>query len=193
MRDLKSQLNLNVLITQAANNYPVSIPCPILKHTDCYYVDLQKPAYIVDKDVLGQIIYELLNKLDLTQCCTPIVIALRDSTVNRMESKGVYVLDSTNNQFIYLFGAKDQEKFFEEINQIRMDLQIDTPLLLSYISDFVDETDFKRRYTTELDCLLDLHGNLYGKHTFLDGSQEVELTLLDKTFRLNLLHWITKK
>src|SRR5690625_432105 len=132
MRTSSYQLMLNQLTEDASNKYPASIPCLIFKGNNNQPVDVQNDISIIDKDVLGQIIYELLTERDASGCI-PIIISLKDNAINRMESKGVYILDNIKNQFIYLFGAKDHDSFFQKVDKVRREEQMNTSLIIGYL------------------------------------------------------------
>lgn len=190
MNRLNSQKALNRLTKEAANQYPVSIPCLIFKENDDYQPDF---TYVIDKDVLGQIIYEVLKESELVEDCIPVIISLKDNAINRLESKGVYILDSFNNQFIYLFGTKDQKKFFDSINKITREWQFDASLIVGYLSNEENQIDLHQKYANELNRLLDLHGNIYSKYIPLENSEEIKFPLLNGEFKLNLVRSIIRR
>ena len=189
MKNTSYQIMLNQLTEDASYQYPASIPCLIFKGNES--VDLQDNIRIIDKDVLGQIIYELMKDRVLDGC-VPIIISLRDNTINRMESKGVYILDNINNQFIYLFGAKDHHNFFDKIDKVRREEKMNTPLIIGYLLDSENDMKMKQKHAEKLDQLLSLHGNINGKYTLLDYTEEIEFPLLSKNYKLSLLSWVIR-
>lgn len=184
------QMTLKRLTENAFNKHPVSISCLIFKNNDNYQLEFTN--HVIDKDVLGQLIYELINSTDVNDNCIPIIISLEDNTISQMNSKGVYILDTFNNQFIYLFGVKDQENFFNKINKIRSESKINTSLVICYLSNAENPTQLNQKQADKLNCLVDLHGEVYGKYTLLDYTQEINFPLLNKDFKLNLFHWIIR-
>src|SRR5690625_2789168 len=156
------QIMLNQLTEGASNQYPVSIPCLIFKGNES--VDFQENIRIIDKDVLGQINYELLKDRDLDGCI-PIIISLKDNTINRMESKGVYLLDSMNNQYIYLFGAKDHHHFFNKVDKVRREEKMNTSLIIGYLFDSESDMKMNQKHAEKINQLLRLHGNINVKYT----------------------------
>lgn len=179
---------LRDLTENASNKYPVSIPCLIFKNKYAHLEGL--PNYIIDRDVLAQIVYELIK--NVADNFIPIIISLKQHAINRMEGKGVYVLDSINDQFIYLFGAKDQRNFFSGLDNLRSNSKINTSLMISYLSNAVDCIQMSQMLVNKLNCLLDLHGNIYGKYVLLDKKEEIKFPLLNKNFKLNLLYGIVR-
>ncbi|GAB3798807.1 hypothetical protein [Virgibacillus kimchii] len=190
MRNSNYQSILNRLTENASNKYPVSIPCLLFKDIDHHSVDLQNNFPIIDKDVLGQIMYELLRSTALDSCI-PIIISLGDNTINRMESKGVYVLDSVNNRFIYLFGAEDHINFFNKIDKARNEAKVSTTLIIGYLHHSENHI-MDRKHADTLNHLLDLHGDIHGKYTLLDYTEEINFPLLNENFKLSLLSWVIR-
>lgn len=189
MNQLTFQATLKTLTEKAANQHPVSIPCLIFKEHDNHILDF---TYIIDKDVLGQMIYEVLKGSELDEQCIPVIISLKDNAINRMESKGVYIFDSLNNQFVYLFGTKDQENFFNTINKMTSELELNTSLIIGYLSHNENQAELHQKYAATLNTLLDLHGNIDGKYIPLNNTEEITFPLLNSDFKLNLVQWIAR-
>ncbi len=190
MRNSNYQMIFNQLTENASNKYPVSIPCLILKDIEHDYEGLQNNFHIIDKDVLGQIMYELLRST-ASDGCIPIIISLGDNTINRMESRGVYVLDSVNNRFIYLFGAEDHKNFFNKIDKARSEANISTSLIIGYLHESGNHR-VDLNHADTLNHLLDLHGNIHGEYTLLDYTEEINFPLLNEKFKLSLLSWVIR-
>lgn len=191
MKQLNYQATLKELTDKALNQYPVSIPCLIFKEHEHDNHELNF-TYIIDKDVLGQIIYEMLNGIELDEHCIPIIISLKDTAINRLESKGVYTLDSCNNQFIYMFGARDQENFFNTIKKIVSKFEVNPSLIIGYLSNAVNQTELHQKYANKLEHLLEVHGEIYGKYIPLDNNEEVKLPLINSDLKLILIQCLIR-
>ena len=189
MKQLNYQATLKKLTDKALNQHPVSIPCLIFKEHDNQELFF---TYIIDKDVLGQIIYEMLNGSEQDEYCIPIIISLKDNAINQLESKGVYTLDIHNNQFIYLFGTKDQENFFNTINKIASKFEINPSLIIGYLST-ENKNEVHQMYANKLKRLLELHGDIYGKYIPLDNTEEIEFPLITSDLKLNLIQCLIRK
>lgn len=189
MKQLNYQATLKKLTDTALNQHPISIPCLIFKEHANHEPDF---TYIIDKDVLGQIIYEMLHGAELAEHCIPIIISLRDNAINRLESKGVYILDSLNNQFIYLFGIRDQENFFNTINKITSKFEDNPSLIIGYLSEDEHKIEIHQKYANKLKHLLELHGEVYGNYIPLDNIEEIKLPLINSDLKLSLIQCLRR-
>ena len=191
MRIIDYPIVLKKLTENISNKQPYSIPCFILKSDE--YKELDAISYLIDKDIIAQILYEVFYKNDLPQNGIPLVISLNDNLINRMESKGVYVLDSNNDQFVYLFGLGDQKEFFEKLVEVKTDLKINTSLVIAYLTINEDQPTNSEIYLDKIDRLIDLHGSVSGKRMILDANESVTFPLMNKEFKLNTFYWIENK
>jgi|GEM_PF-6229872 len=191
MKTVGNPIILKILTEQPPNKQPFSIPCLILKNEGCKKLDLTN--YLIDKDILAQILYEVFYKNDLPQKGIPLVISLKNNLINRMESKGVYVLDSNKDQFVYLFGIEDHKEFFAKLAEIKADSKINTSLVVAYLTPNEDQPTNNQTYLDKIDRLIDLHGSVSGKRMILDANESVTFPLMNKEFKLNSFYWIENK
>lgn len=191
MENVKISTILEQLVENTSNKQPYSIPCFILKSDE--YKKLDVISYLIDKDIIAQILYQVFYKNDLPQNVIPLVISLNDNLINRMESKGVYVLDSNNNQFVYLFGLGDQIEFFEKLVEVKTNSKINTSLVLAFLTINEGQSTNSEIYLDKLDRLIDLHGSVSGKRMILDANESVTFPLINKEFKLNSFYWIKNK
>ena len=191
MKTIGNPIILKILSKQPSNKQPFLLPCLILKNEGCKKLDFTN--YLIDKDILAQILYEVFYKNDIPQKGIPLVISLKNNLINRMESKGIYVLDSNNDQFVYIFGQEDHKEFFEKLAKIKADAKINTSLAVAYLTSNEDQPTSSQTYLDKIDRLIDLHGSVSGKRMILDANKSITFPLMNKEFKLHSFYWIENK
>ena len=182
---------LKKLTEHPSNKQPFSIPCLILKNEGCQKLDLTN--YLIDKDILAQILYEVFYQNEFPQKGIPLVISLKNNLINRMESSGVYVLDNFKDQFVYLFGLEEHRDFFEQLTEIKANSKINTSLVVAYLTLNENQLINSQTYLDKINRLVDLHGSVSGKRMILDANESVTFPLMNKEFKLNSFYWIENK
>ena len=188
MKTVENPIILKILTEQPSNKHPFTIPCLILKNIGCQRLNLTN--YLIDKDILAQILYEVFYKNDLPQKGIPLVISLQNNLISRLESKGVFVLDSHKDQFVYLFGLDEHKEFFEQLTKIKAESKINTNLVVAYLTPNEDLPTNSPIYLDKLNRYIDLHGSVSGRHLQLDANKGVTFPLMNNAFKLNSFYWI---
>ncbi|MBG9783352.1 hypothetical protein [Shouchella lehensis] len=179
------------LTQKVCNKHPISTPCVIFKEDQQNQVRLID--YTIDKDVLSQIIFDVLRSLRKEECGLPIIVATENNVINRMESAGVYYVNIRKNEFVYLFGKEDYKRFFESLTVVQERLNLKGSLLISFLTDSPNQCSVNEKLSDQLNELIHLHGDLNCESTSIEHPEVITFPLLNTNFNLRLLHWIKKK
>lgn len=126
-----------------------SIPCTILKPDS--YQHFQQMDYVIDKDVLAQMLYE-----GRTTGICPIVFTFHDHLINGMARKGAYLFDDRKEQFIYAFGEAEHPFLWHTCLMKNRALSRNAVLVSFFTSDDQLYDDAGPHLTR----FIELHGNL---------------------------------
>lgn len=148
--------------------------------------------YTIQKNTLAQILYETIIDTKVENCI-PLIITLEDTTICGLETKGVYILDISNDKFIYLCGIKDDELFFKRIFQIQNEKKyFNASFIIGYICNTSDSEKVSLLFANKIREYLEIHGDLKDELTFLSQKDYIDFRINQEVFQLKLLQWIEK-
>lgn len=190
MKNKNTTIDLNQLNNYQSSRISYSIPCTILKNDD--YQKLRTIEYILDKDVLAQMLYEGFYKNHTFIDEIPIIITVNDFLINGMERKGTYVLDGINDQFIYVFGKEDCPDFFENLAKLKME-SLHSSILIATLNSNNSQSLIQEKSFEKLHYLIDLHGDIKGGQLQVEGNENITIELMNQQYKLTTFYWIERQ